>query len=58
MKFFIALLSYIIIYLARFFKAFLKDKKFLLDLRTFTTTATICAIDLILMFFIYELAFF
>ena len=54
LNFSIALLSYVTIYLARFFRAFLKDKKFLLDLRTFTTTTIICALDLIFMFFIYE----
>ena len=58
LSFSLALFSYIIIYQARFIRAFLKDKKFLLDLRTFTTTATICALDLILMFFIYEIACF
>ena len=58
LNFSLALLSYIIIYLARFFRAFLNDKHYLLDLRTFTTTATICGLDLIKMFFIYEIACF
>jgi hypothetical protein len=58
LNFSIALLSYIIIYLARFFKTFLKDKKYLIELRTFTTTTTICALDFIKMFFIYEIACF
>ena len=58
MKFSLALLSYIIIYLARLLSAFLKDKKYLLDIRTFTTSTIIGALNILLLFFIYEIASF